>query len=256
MASREEWEAPMQPHDKTPDHHVAFGAATEGFVAATASLAVVGRYWWNMQMRLLIATGVMRFFRAQWWLFILLGFVLLAFVFPLGVAFVVSAFCAGEMDPKAKDNFLVPLKHDDLAASVDDPTEQPVAFDAPDLSDALEDVTSAAGLHHLGYLRAIGRDVNDAEFAAAALGALDGTLQSVDIARSDLDMHTMGAAFIWRQLNDLGRVEQADAERIADLTVEAMSSEALDGIRDEASRFSFKMEGLVGGAKRCGPTTA
>lgn len=162
MASRQEWEVPMQPHDKTPDHHVAFGAATDGFAAAMASLAVVGRYWWNMQMRLLIATGVMRFFKAHWWLFVVVGFALLAFALPLGVAFIVSAFCAGEMNPKAEDDYLVPLKAENDAASADTPEEQSVDFGEADRSGVIDDVLNAAGLHHVGYLRAVGLDVRRA----------------------------------------------------------------------------------------------
>ncbi|KFE36124.1 hypothetical protein [Thioclava atlantica] len=243
----------MRPEDKSPDHHVAFGAAAEGVSAASASLAVVGRYWWNMQMRLLIATGVMRFFRAQWWLFIVVGFALLAFVFPLGVAFIVSAFCAGEMNPKAEGDYLVPLKRDDSAASVDASAEQSAGFGGPDLSDVLEGVKSAASLHHIGFLRALGRDVDDAEFAAAALGALDGTLQAHKAKVPNPDMHAMGVSFIARQLKDLGRMEELDPERIADLTLTAMSSEALEGIRIEAGRFSYGMEGLWSGAMRTGP---
>ncbi|QPZ92585.1 hypothetical protein [Thioclava electrotropha] len=243
----------MRPNEKSPDHHVACGAATEGFAAASASLAVVGRYWWNMQMRLLIATGMMRLFRAQWWLFIVVGFALLAFVFPLGVAFVVSAFCAGPMNPKAESDYLVPLKRDDIAASVDATVEQSAGLGDPDLSDVLEAVTSAASLHHIGFLRALGRDVDDAEFAAAALGALDGTLQAHKAKVPNPDMQAMGVAFIASQLKDLGRMEKFDPERTADLALTAMSSEALEGIRIEAGRFSYGMEGLWSGAMRTGP---
>jgi hypothetical protein len=107
----------------------------------------------------------------------------------------------------------------------------------------------------MGYLRALGRDVDDAEFAAAALGALDGTLQAFRVKLSDLDMHATGAAFIASQLRQLGRMEQLDAERLADITVTAMSSEELEGIRSEAGRFSYSTEGLLGGAMRNGPAT-
>ncbi len=245
----------MRPQDKSPEHHVAFGAATEGFAAATASLAVVGRYWWNMQMRLLIAIGVMRFFKAHWWLFMAVGFALLAFVLPLGVAFIVSAFCAGEMNPKAEDDYLVPLRSEHQVASTATPTEQSADSGEPGLSGILEDVRSAAGVHHTGYLRALGRDVDDAEFAAAALGALDGTMQAFKVKLSDLDMHAMGAAFIANQLKHLGRMDQSDAERIADITTTAMFSEELEGIRSEAGRFSYSTEGLMDGAMRNGPNT-
>lgn len=244
----------MRPNDKSADLDVALGAASEGLAAARASLAVVGRYWWNLQMRLLTATGTMRLFRSQWWLFLVLGFALLAFVLPLGVAFVVSAFCAGEMKPKAENNYLVPLRHDnDPAASVHPQAEHQPYFEGPAQPDMLEDVRTAACLHHVGYLRAIGRDVDDAEFAAAALGALDGTLQAFRVKLTDLDMHTEGAALVARQLKDLGRMPEPDPARIAELTAMAMSSEALEGIRVEAGRFSYQTEGQWGGAMRHGP---
>ena len=247
MASRQEWEVPMQPHDKTPDHHIAFGAATEGWAAATASLAVVGRYWWNIQMRLLIATGVMRFFKSQWWLFIVVGVALLAFALPVGVAFIVSAFCAGEMNPKAENDYLVPLKSEHEAASADDPTKQPGDYGGPDLPDVLEDVQSAASLHHMGYLRAIGRDMDDTEFAAAALGAFDGTAKAYGLRLSDLDMHANGAAFILAQLTNLERIDfdSADPDRIAEVTGEAMTSSALEAVRAEAGRFAYMAEGSM-----------
>lgn len=244
----------MRRQDKTPEHHVAFGAMQDGLAAATTSLAVVGRYWWNLQMRLLIATGVMRFFRAQWWLFIVAAFALLAFALPLGVAFTVSALCAGEMNPKAENNYLVPLKGVHHAAPTATPTEQSADFVEPALSDILEEVRSAASLHHMGYLRALGRDVDDAEFAAAALGALDGTLQAFKVKQYDFDMHATGEAFIASQIKHLGRIDQPNAAGFRDLTKMAMSSEALEGIRAEAGRFSLRMEGLLGGAMRIGPT--
>lgn len=232
----------MSLRDKTPDHHVAYGAAIEGFSAACTSLAVVGRYWWNLQMRLLVATGTIRFFKARWWLFLIVGLLLLAFVLPLGVVFLVSSFCAGAMDPKSKDNFIVPLREDSLKATAqtNEETEEDVA--SVSQSETLEDLLLAAGLHHTGYLRAIDREVDDNEFAAAALGAFDGTVQAFGLTLSDLDMHTMGAAFIAGQLKDLGRMGEVDPEWIAEVTIEAMSSEKLNATRLEAGRMAYAME--------------
>lgn len=112
---------------KSPDHQIAYGAALEGVAAASASLSVIGRYWWNLQMQPLVATRTMRLFRAHWWLFLVAGFLLLAFVMPLGVAFVVSTFCAGAMNPRAKDNFIVPLRQEDNA-----PMGEPAATETDD----------------------------------------------------------------------------------------------------------------------------
>lgn len=235
----------MSLSDKTPDHHVAYGAAVDGFSAASVSLAVVGRFWWNLQMRLLVATGTMRFFKAQWWLFLIVGFLLLAFVLPLGVAFVVSSFCAGEMDPKAKDNFIVPLRRGTLRETAHTNDELGESAASVSQSDTLEDVRLAAGLHHVGYLRAIGRDVDDNEFAAAALGAFDGTVQAFGLKLSELDMHTMGAAFIVAQLKNHGRMDQVDPEWIAEVTMEAMSSKKLNTIRGEAGLMAHTIEGAM-----------
>lgn len=234
----------MTLNNKSPDHHIAYGAATEGVAAASASLGVIGRYWWNLQMQLLVATGTMRLFRAYWWLFLVAGFLLLAFVMPLGVAFVVSAFCAGAMNPKAEDNFIVPLRYED-----NEPMGEPAANE-PDVasqSDDLGHVQDAAAIHHLGYLNAIKREVDGREFAAAALGAFDGTLQACRLRLSDLDMHTNGAAFILAQLTNLERIDidSVDPDWIAEVTDEAMTSSALEAIRDEAGRFAYKMEGAM-----------
>lgn len=239
----------MSLNNKPPDHHIAYGAATEGVAAASASLGVIGRYWWNLQMQLLVATGTMRLFRAYWWLFLVAGFLLLAFVMPLGVAFVVSAFCAGAMNPKAEDNFIVPLRHEDNA-----PMGEPAATEPDEApqSDDLGHVHDAAAIHHLGYLNAMKREVDDKEFAAAALGAFDGTLQACRLRLSDLDMHTNGAAFILAQLTNLERtdIDSVDPDWIAEVTDEAMTSTALEAIRDEAGRFAYTAEV----AMRFGPT--
>ena len=235
----------MSLNNKSPDHHIAYGAATEGVAAASASLGVIGRYWWNLQMQLLVATGTMRFFRAYWWLFLVVGFLLLAFVMPVGVAFVVSAFCAGAMDPKAEDNFIVPLRHeDDTEIDVPADTASDDAVFAAQ-SDTLQEVRLAAGMHHVGYLTTIKRDLDDKEIAAAALGAFDGTVQAVGAKLSDLDMHTNGAAFILAQLKSLERIDSVDPEWIAEVTAEAMTSEALETIRAESGRFAYTIEGAM-----------
>lgn len=235
----------MNLNNKSPDHHVALGAANDGLVAVSASLGVIGRYWWNLQMQLLVGTGTMRFFRAHWWLFLVAGFVLLAFVLPVGVAFVVSAFCAGAMNPKAEDNFIVPLRQED-----DEPVGEGVKAEPDDAilaprSDSLEDVRIAASMHHVGFLTAIKRDLEDKEIAAAALGAFDGTLQASGLKLSNLDMHTNGAAFVVAQLTSLERIDEVDPEWIAEVTEVAMTSKALEAIRAEAGRFAYTMVGAM-----------
>ena len=103
----------MHNDDQKPDSQVAYAAIHDGVSAVISSAAIVGRYWWNVQMKLLQATGAMPLFKPRWWLFLVVGFLLMAIWPPIGIAFVVSFFCAGEMDPIAEEDFIVPLRRED-----------------------------------------------------------------------------------------------------------------------------------------------
>ena len=58
---------------------------------------------------------------------------------------------------------------------------------------------------------------------------------------SHVEMFSMGAAFIVRRLKDLERLDEVDPERIADLTVEAMNSDALEEIRAQAGQVAYNV---------------
>lgn len=235
----------MNNYDKKPDSHVAYGAAMDGVAAVIASVSIVGRYWWNVQMQILQKVGIMPLFKAHWWLFFIVGFLLLALLPPLGIVFVISSWCAGQLDPKSEDDFVVPLRHETgekgVAVEVENRSDfahrQKRVLD----DDMREDVNIAAGLSHVSFLRALEREVDDAEFAAAALGAFDGTVQAFELEPTHIEMMTMGAAFIFRQLKELDRLNEIDPERIAYLTTEAMHSDALKEIRDQAGQVAYAM---------------
>ena len=238
----------MHQNDKKPDSHVAYGAAMDGVSAVASSVSVVGRYWWNVQMQLLQKIGVMPIFRAHWWLFLVVGFFLLAFLLPIGIAFVISAFCAGAMEPESKNDFIVPLRRDDLDADCADEVDRARHPSSNIESDGLkcdedehEDLYVAASIAHSAFLNAIQREVDDENFSAAALGAFDGTVQALGIKLSHVEMFSMGAAFIVRRLKDLERLDEVDPERIADLTVEAMNSDALEEIRAQAGQVAYNV---------------
>lgn len=236
----------MQDNDKKPDSHIAYGAAMDGVSAVVSSVSVVGRYFWNIQMKLLLNIGVMPIFRKHWWLFCVIGFLLLAFLPPLGVAFVVSAFCAGQMDPKSSDNFLVPLR------KADQNKEQNTRLDREPLEDKSKVIKSltedeqenlyiSAGICHASFLNAIGHELDDAEFSAAAVGAFDGTAQGLGIKLTDVEMFIMGSVFIVRQLKALERLDEIDPDKIADLTAEAMESTTLNDTRVLAGKVSYSV---------------
>jgi hypothetical protein len=92
------------------DLNDAFSGINDGLSGIFYECMVVGRYIWNMEMRMLRSVGVMHFFVSRWWLFVVLGFLLLAFVMPIGVAFLFTAYAAGQMAPKGQDEFIVPLR--------------------------------------------------------------------------------------------------------------------------------------------------
>lgn len=100
--------------DEKEDIQDALSGINDGLSNILDECMVVGRYIWNMEMRILKSAHVMPYFVSHWWLFVALGFFLLAFVMPLGVAFVFTAIAAGQMGPKSKDEFKVPLRRDVL----------------------------------------------------------------------------------------------------------------------------------------------
>lgn len=236
----------MAQNNQSPDHHVAYGAAVGSFTSATSGLAVVGRYVWNLQMKLLMAAGAMRFFRAQPWLFVAVALLLLAFALPIGIAFVVSAFCAGALNPKGENGFIVPLKPLQPDTDRTEPYRAPAPEPPDETFDPLEMAKASASIHLAGFLRAADTDLSDTELAATALGALDGTVQALGMELSSLDMHSAGAAFVVEQLQQFDRLQAPDPDRIADLTVNAMSSAALAPTRERASLFAFKAEQMTG----------
>jgi len=89
---------------------IAYQDVQEGGARIIGSAAVFGRYVWNRFMRLLKVIGLMPFFVRFWWLFIVLAFVLLAVLNIIGVIFILVAWSALTMEPKAENEFVVPLR--------------------------------------------------------------------------------------------------------------------------------------------------
>ena len=95
---------------KRADMKAAYTALTSGTVSILKASAVYGRLMWNWQMRVLIAVGLMPVFVRFWWLFLVVGFVLLAVALPIGTVFLFTGLAAGYNDPRASNNFIVPLR--------------------------------------------------------------------------------------------------------------------------------------------------
>lgn len=91
----------------------AYQGVHEGGARIIESVAVFGRHLWNQLMKLLKAVGLMPLFVRFWWLFIVLAIVLLGVFNVAGVVFIFVALCAGSMDPKAENEFIVALRAPD-----------------------------------------------------------------------------------------------------------------------------------------------
>jgi hypothetical protein len=237
----------MTQRNKPAEHDVAYAAAIDGLVSVGESIAVVGRYWWNLQMRLLVFTGTIGLFKKHWWLFLIVGFLLMAFILPLGLAFVVSAFCAGLLNPEAEDNYIVPLKQkmQDHVAQHKENAQVDVGGVSSD--EIIENLMGLASIQHMLYLRSLDHRPTDKEFSAAALGSFDGTLKARQVELPEPDMLMHGAIFIANQLKNLGRFESetVNPEWLAEVTSDAMFSEDFEGIRREAGLLAYTTETLI-----------
>lgn len=130
----------------------------------------------------------------------------------------------------------VSMHSEDATPRFHDAKRQP----QPSTPDQDRDVVyAAAGLAHVTFLNSVGRELDDLEFAAAALGAFDGTAQAHALRLNDLDMLAMGSAFVLRQMNDLERMTNAPPSAKGDVIGRAMKSPVLEEIRDKTSRFAF-----------------
>lgn len=80
-------------------------------------IPVIGRVLvsaWNIQMRFLIAVGLMPLVQKYPWVLFATSFLLLAFVYPLGIAFTATGIAAITYNARSKDQFLVDLDKRDV----------------------------------------------------------------------------------------------------------------------------------------------
>lgn len=104
-----------------------------------------------------------------------------------------------------------------------------------------EDLYIAAGHSHITFLNTTDYELNDEEFAASAIGAFDGTVQGLEVKLTDIEMFSLGAAFIFHQFKLSERLGKVDPEKIADLTTNAMESSGLKEIREEAGHVAYNV---------------
>ncbi|TGQ36513.1 hypothetical protein [Mesorhizobium sp. M00.F.Ca.ET.216.01.1.1] len=101
----------------TPDHVEQPVAEPSDFRRVEQSLneviPIIGRILgsvWNMEMKLLIAVGLMPYLVRHAWLLFGIAVVLLAVLFPLGIVFTVTGIAAMNYGAEAGSNFIVDLR--------------------------------------------------------------------------------------------------------------------------------------------------
>ncbi|RUU11017.1 hypothetical protein EOD08_32375 [Mesorhizobium sp. M6A.T.Ca.TU.002.02.2.1] len=76
-------------------------------------IPIIGRILgsvWNLEMKLLIAVGIMPYLVRHGWLLFGIAFALLAVVFPLGIVFTVTGIAAMNYGVEARSDFIIDLK--------------------------------------------------------------------------------------------------------------------------------------------------
>lgn len=106
-----------------------------------------------------------------------------------------------------------------------------------------EAIFSAAGLAHAGWLftasRAAGRPLGDAEAVAGAIGALDGTIQSMGLQKTFVEMMALGSLFASRQVANLDILVGATNQEHGDMIGRAMTADAFEQVRAEAGAMAY-----------------
>lgn len=109
------------------------------------------------------------------------------------------------------------------------------------ITGAHDELFVAAGLAHSAYLNAVGRELDDVEFAAAALGAFDGAVQALGLRWTDNEMHTRGTTFALQRLSDLERMQGASPGELGTVVGRAMFSPNLEKLRTEAGELAYML---------------
>jgi len=96
-----------------------------------------------------------------------------------------------------------------------------------------------ASIAHSSFLRALDEDVDDQEFLASAFGAIDGTIQALNMRPDDVQMLAMGSTFALRRLREMERLQSASPEEQGDQIGRAMMNGELDELKAQSGQVAY-----------------
>ena len=102
-----------------------------------------------------------------------------------------------------------------------------------------EDLYVAAGLSHATFVNVVGRELDDFEFVASAIGAFDGTMQALGRELSPYDMLAMGSAFALLRMRDMERMQESSPGAKGDLIGQVMVSQDHYELKAKSGAVAF-----------------
>lgn len=96
-----------------------------------------------------------------------------------------------------------------------------------------------ASIAHSSFLLALDEDVDDQGFLASAFGAIDGTIQALNMRPDDVQMLEMGSTFALRRLQEMERLQSASPEEQGDQIGRAMMNGELDELKAQSGQVAY-----------------
>lgn len=121
-------------------------------------------------------------------------------------------------------------------------TQRPYQQETRSLTEVEREHTyTSASIAHLSFLNAFEKELSDQEFAATALGAFDGVVQSQSITLGDVDMLAMGSAFALRRLSEDERMQEASPTAKGDTIGLALTDGRFDRLKEQAGLVAYRI---------------
>tara|TARA_R110000744_G_scaffold254319_1_gene369861 strand:- start:68 stop:460 length:393 start_codon:yes stop_codon:yes gene_type:complete len=96
-----------------------------------------------------------------------------------------------------------------------------------------------ASIAHSSFLRSLDADVNDQEFLASAFGAIDGTIQALNISPDHVQMLAMGSTFALRRLSEMERLQSISPAEQGDQIGKAMMNVEHDHLKAQSGQVAY-----------------
>jgi|GEM_PF-5871639 len=99
-----------------------------------------------------------------------------------------------------------------------------------------------ASIAHSSFLLALNKDfdeIDDQNFLASAFGAMDGTLQALNMRPDDVQMLAMETTFALRRLREMDRLQSVSPGEQGDQIGKAMMNVELDHLKAQSGQVAY-----------------